>query len=202
MIEINLLKRRLEKYRKKILLIRFIIFYLTGLVTIFLICGIFYLSNKIIIERIKNEIKNLDKEIMAEKVIFENLKTNDKKLQILCQKCSFYEDEYKDRILWSDIFWIISDSLPSGIWIKKLSYKKGYTQKGKNFNIFIEGYISPYYIQPEKGCSYFAKNLMEKGKSIFEKISLLEIRKEKKEDNEIYYFKFELNLKEKNERFL
>lgn len=195
MIEINILKGRWEKYKRRVLITRILIFYFGGILLILFICfGIFF-SNKIIIEGIKKDIKNLEKQVKSERVIFENLKESNEKLQVLCEKCSFYENEYKNRLFWSKILSIISESIPQGMWISKLSYKKGYTTGEENLIILIEGFISPFYILPEKGCSIFARNLKEKGVKIFEKVSLSEIIKGTKEDNEVYYFKFEIKVK-------
>ncbi|MFN4227960.1 MAG: hypothetical protein ACK4F0_07485 [Candidatus Ratteibacteria bacterium] len=198
MIEINILRSRLEKYIKRNLILRVLIFYLCGLFIILFVCYGIFLSNRIIIERIKKEITDLEKKIMLEKTIFENLRQSDEKLKILCQKCSFYKDEYQNKILWSKNLSIISESLPVGMWINKLSYKKEYNKEGREFIIIIEGYISPLFIKPEKGCSIFAKNLKEFGRNLFENLSLLEIAKGKLEDNDVYYFKFLVKLK--NER--
>lgn len=195
MIEVNILKVRLEKYKRKILILRILIFYLAGLILIILICSAVFFSNKLIVDGIKKEIKNLENKAKAERIFFENLKKSDEKLQILCKKCSFYEDEYKNRVIWSRNLAIISESLPDGMWLSRLSYKKEFTENGKKIIILLDGFISPFYIKPEKGCLIFARNLKEKGSNIFEKISLIEITKGQKDDNEVYYFKFEINVK-------
>ncbi|MCM8810176.1 MAG: PilN domain-containing protein [Candidatus Omnitrophica bacterium] len=194
-IEINILKKRLEKYIKKILFLRVLIFYFSGLLIVLFVCYVISFSNKIIIERTKREIADLEKKIMLEKTIFKNLKESDEKLKILCLKCSFYKDEYQNKLTWSEILTIISESLPNGMWINKLSYKKEYSKGGKDFIIIIEGFISPYFIKPEKGCSIFVKNLKQRGNNFFENIMLSEIVKGKKEDNDVYYFKFEIKFR-------
>ncbi|MCM8785452.1 MAG: hypothetical protein NC827_01660 [Candidatus Omnitrophica bacterium] len=194
-IEINIFKKRLEKYIKRILILRALITYLFGLFIVFFLSYLIFFSNKIIIERIKKEIADLEKKIMLEKIVFENLKQSDEKLRILCQKCSLYKDEHQNRILWSKNLSVISASLPDGMWISKLSYKKEYSNKSKDFIIIIEGYISPFFIRPERGCSIFAQNLKEIGKNLFENVSLSEIAKGKFEDNDVYYFKFLIKLK-------
>lgn len=195
MIEVNILKGRWEKYKKRILMMRIFIFYLVGFFLIVLILSTISFSNKLTIDRIKKEIKNLEDKIKTEKIFFENLKKSNEKLQVLCKKCSFYEDEYKNRLLWSKNLAIISESLPKGMWLNKLSYKKEFKESGKEIVILLEGFISPYYIKPEKGCLIFAKNLKEKGNEIFEKITLVEITKWQKEDSEVYHFKFEIKIK-------
>ncbi|MCM8804798.1 MAG: PilN domain-containing protein [Candidatus Omnitrophica bacterium] len=195
MIEVNILKARWEKYKRRILILRIFVFYFAGLLLIVLICSTIFFSNKLIIERIKKEIKDFENKAKTERVLFENLKESNEKLQILCEKCSFYEDEYKNRVTWSRNLAIISESLPDGMWLIKLSYKKEFTEEGKEIIILLEGFISPFYIKPEKGCLIFARNLKEKGNNIFEKVSLIEITKGQKEDNEVYYFKFEIKAK-------
>ncbi|MCX7917344.1 MAG: hypothetical protein N2589_04375 [bacterium] len=147
------------------------------------------------IDRVKKDIKILEEKIQSERMIFENLKEKDKKLQMLCEKCSLYSDEYKNRVLWSKILGLIGDSLPSGMWITKLSYKNDLTGGNKNLIVIVEGFISPFYINPDKGCLIFTRKLKEKGLGILENVSLKEIIKGEKEGNEIYYFKFAIKFK-------
>lgn len=198
MIEINILKKRWEKYRKKFLIVKIVIYYFAGLILIFFLCSVIFFSNKFIINGIKKEIKTLENKIAAEKNLIENIKEINAKLQTLCKKCSLYEDEYKNRLLWSKNLAVISESVPSGMWISKLSYQRAFSESEKNITIIVEGFISPYYIKPEKGCLIFINNLKANGKNLFDKVLLSEITKGLKEDNEVYYFKFEIKVK--NER--
>jgi hypothetical protein len=197
MIEINLLKKRWEIYKKRVLVLKFLLFYFIGLFFLFIICAGFYISNRIEIFRIKNEIENLKKKASDEKVIFEIIKNQQDKCLLLCKKFSFYEDEYKNRIIWSDKLTLISSSIPDGMWLSKLSYKNEYNVKGKNLYLIAEGFISPFFIKPEKALSYFVKNIKENGNNLFSSIKLSKFEKGKIEDNDVYYFKFEIGLKEK-----
>jgi hypothetical protein len=197
MIEINLLKKRWEIYKKKVLILKFLLFYFIGLFFLFIICAGFYISNRIEIFRIKNEIENLKKKSSDEKGIFEIIKNQQDKCLLLCKKFSFYEDEYKNRIIWSDKLTLISSSIPDGMWLSKLSYKNEYNVKGKNLYLIAEGFISPFFIKPEKALSYFVKNIKENGNNLFSSIKLSKFEKGKIEDNDVYYFKFEIGLKEK-----
>ena len=197
MIEINLLKKRWEIYKKKVLILKFFLFYFIGLFFLFIICAGFYISNRIEIFRIKNEIENLKKKASEEKGIFEIIKNQQDKCLLLCKKFSFYEDEYKNRIIWSDKLTLISSSIPDGMWLSKLSYKNEYNVKGKNLYLIAEGFISPFFIKPEKALSYFVKNIKENGNNLFSSIKLSKFEKGKIEDNDVYYFKFEIGLKEK-----
>jgi len=197
MIEINLLKKRWEIYKKKVLILKFSLFYFIGLFFLFVICAGFYISNRIEIFRIKNEIENLKKKASEEKGIFEIIRSQDEKCLLLSKKFSFYEDEYKNRIIWSDKLTLISSSIPDGMWLSKLSYKNEYSEKGKNLYLIAEGFISPFFIKPEKALSYFVKNIKENGNNLFNSIKLSKFEKGKIEDNDVYYFKFEIGLKEK-----
>jgi hypothetical protein len=197
MIEINLLKKRWEIYKKKVLILKFFLFYFIGLFFLFVICAGFYISNRIEIFRIKNEIENLKKKSSEEKGIFEIIRSQDEKCLLLSKKFSFYEDEYKNRIIWSDKLTLISSSIPDGMWLSKLSYKNEYSEKGKNLYLIAEGFISPFFIKPEKALSYFVKNIKENGNNLFSSIKLSKFEKGKIEDNDVYYFKFEIGLKEK-----
>jgi len=197
MIEINLLKKRWEIYKKRVLILKFFLLYFIGFIFILIVCSGFYISNRIEIQRIKREIENLKKKASEEKGIFEIIKSQQEKCSILCKKFSFYEDEYKNRIIWSDKLILISSSIPNGMWLSKLSYKNEYSENGKNLYLICEGFISPFFIKPEKALSYFVKNLKENGSVSFNPIKLVKFEKGKIEDNEVYYFKFEIGLKEK-----
>ncbi|MGB9677871.1 MAG: PilN domain-containing protein [Candidatus Ratteibacteria bacterium] len=199
MIEINLLRKKWEKYRKRIIILKFLLFYFIGLFFILIIFAAFYVSNKIVISKIKNDIENLKKKVYEEKGLFELLKTHQEKCSLLCKKLSFYQDEYKNRILWSDKLYLISSSIPDGMWLSKLSYKKEYEEKGKNIFLIVEGFISPFFIKPEKAITYFVRNLKVKGENPFNSVKLIKLEKGKIEDNDVYYFKFEIGIGE-NER--
>lgn len=196
MIEINILKKKTEKYKKKILIMRVLFLYFTGLILILFICGLLSFTNKVIIGQIKRDIDKLKEKIESEKVMMENLKENYAKLEIICKKCAFYEEEFKERILWSNILQVIADALPAGMWINKISYKKDTTQKEKNTSIMIDGFIVPNIVQPSKGFSVFNENLKLKGFQIFNQIVLTEIKKEEIENNKVYNFKIEIKLKD------
>ncbi|MCD6407733.1 hypothetical protein J7L87_01620, partial [bacterium] len=63
MIEINILKKRWERFFRKIIFIRIISFYLLGLFLILSILGIEFISNKLIISRIKTSIDRLKENV-------------------------------------------------------------------------------------------------------------------------------------------
>jgi len=196
MIEVNLLKDRWEKYLKRVIALKFLLFYFIFLFFILIIFGILFLSNRMILANIQNDIEKIQKEIGSGKYLYENLKNLDEECSLLCKKFLFYEDEYKNRITWSDKLQIISESIPDGMWVSKLYSKKEYTSNGKNFSIVIEGFISPEIISPEKGIFIFLRNLKEKGYGFFDSIKLSEIKRGKIEENDVYYFKLESALKE------
>jgi hypothetical protein len=198
MIEINLLKKRYEIEKKKILTLKFVFFYFICPFFIFSVCAFLYISNKVAISRIKNEIEKLKKKASEEKGVFEIIRTQQNKCPVLYKKFSFYEDEYKNRIPWSDKLTLISSSIPDGMWLTKLSYKNEYSEKGRNLYLIAEGFVSPFFIRPPKALSYFAKNIKERGNNLFGSIKLVKIEKREIEENDVYYFKFEIEILKKN----
>jgi len=84
-----------------------------------------------------------------------------------------------------------------GIWIDKLTGEIKYTKKNKKEKIItIYGYVLPQIINERKGIDKFIKNL-EKYRS-FKKTFLSEVKKEKKDNIEVIYFKIKTVINEKN----
>ena len=197
MIELNLLRKRWERFYRRSILMRFISFYFLGIFLILIVVVVNYISNNIVISRTKNRIERLKRNMMKEKEIFEKLKTYQRESNLLMKKLSFYEDELGDRILWTDKLIIISQSLPYGMWLEKISYKKNYIGGEKEKFLVIEGFVLPEIINPRKALSLFLEELRKRGSDIFENLFLRRVRKEKFEKRDVVYFRLECKLKKK-----
>jgi Tfp pilus assembly protein PilN len=119
MIEINLLP---EEFRKRQIKFKLEIpprLIIGGLVTILLI----HLSLAIITSVRKIQLDNLNKrfpEIEAKRRAYDNLK---KEIEILEKNKSVLE-QLKVETLWSKKLNFISDNIPKGVWLRKLSFSK------------------------------------------------------------------------------
>jgi len=199
MIELNLLKKRWETFHKRLVFIRFISLYFLGLFFLLIVFGINYLTNNTVISRIKSKIEKIQKDLMSDKASFEKLKSYKIKSNLLVKKLSFYNDEIADRIIWTDKLIIISESMPYGMWLWKVSYRKDYEMGKKEKFLIIEGFISPEITKPRKAISFFMENLRKKGDGVFEEIFLRRVRSEKFEGRKVYHFEIECKLKGKSE---
>ena len=197
MIELNLLKKRWERFYRKSILMRFISFYFLGIFLILIVVGLNYISNNIVISRTKNRIEKLKRNMMKERNIFEKLKTYQRESNLLVKKLSFYEDELADRILWTDKLIIISESMPYGMWLGKVSYKKNYIGGEKEKFLVIEGFLSPEIVKPREALFLFLEELRKRGSDVFENLFLRRTRKEKFEKRDVIHFRLECKLKKK-----
>ncbi len=194
MIEINILRKRWERFYRKVILTRIFIFYFGGLFLILLILGGVYFSNKIIISENKESINKLRADIRKDELLVKTVKKLQDECNVLCKNLSLYENELKSRIIWSDKLSLISNCLPYGMWINRISFNQE-EDKGKKRTIVIDGYVSPGVENPRKVLSYFVQNLKRDGNRFIDKITLTQINNTKTEEEEIVYFRFECNLK-------
>jgi len=196
-IELNIIKGRYEKYVKKHLYIRLICLYILGLVFVLFIIGINFLFTKRQIQKITGEIKDIKEKMMKEKNVIEKIKKQNVESKKLLQKIMDYQAEKKNRINWAPKLAEIGNSVPYGVWIDKLTGEIKYSKKNKKEKIInIEGYVLPQLISEKNALEEFIKNL-EKYPS-FKKTFLAEVKREKKNDIEVVYFKIKTKINEKN----
>jgi len=196
-IELNIIKGRYEKYAKKRLYIRLIGLYILGLVFVLFTIGVNFLFTRIQIQKITGEIKNIKEKMMKEKNVIEKIKRQNAESKKLLQKIMDYQAEKKNRIDWAPKLAEIGNSVPYGVWIDKLTGEIKYSKKNKKEKIInIEGYVLPQLVNEKNALAEFIKNL-EKYHS-FKKTFLSEVRREKKNDIEVVYFKIKTVINEKN----
>ncbi|HOV22206.1 MAG TPA: hypothetical protein PLW95_05955 [bacterium] len=193
MIEINILRKRLERFHRRRVLTKIIIFYFGGLFLILLILGGVYLSNKLIILQDKENMDKLRADIRKDELLVEMVKKFHDECNVLCKNISFYKDEINTRVVWYDKLSLISNCLPPGMYLNRISFKESGSQEKKKV-IIIDGYVSPIVENPRKSLSYFVQNLKRDGGSFIDKITLTQINNVKTEE-EVVYFVFECSLK-------
>ncbi|HRR96992.1 MAG TPA: hypothetical protein P5150_09730 [Candidatus Ratteibacteria bacterium] len=193
MIEINILRKRLERFHRRRVLTKIIIFYFGGLFLILLILGGVYLSNKLIILQDKENMDKLRADIRKDEELVEMVKKFHDECDVLCKNMSLYKDEINSRVVWYDKLSLISNCLPPGMYLNRISFKESGSQEKKKV-IIIDGYVSPIVENPRKTLSSFVQNIKRDGGSLIDKITLTQINNVKTEE-EVVYFVFECSLK-------
>jgi len=196
-IELNIIKGRYEKYAKKRLYLRLICFYILGLVFILFIIVVNFLFTRMQISKITGEIKDIKEKMMKEKNVIEKIKRQNEESKKILRKIMDYQAEKKNRIDWAPKLAEIGNSVPYGVWIDKLTGEIKYSKKNKKEKIInIEGYVIPQLVNEKNAIDEFIKNL-EKYPS-FKETFLSEVKREKRNDVDVVYFKIKTVINEKN----
>jgi len=196
-IELNIIKGRYENYAKKRLYLRLISFYILGLVFILFIIVVNFLFTRMQISKITGEIKDIKEKMMKEKNVIEKIKRQNEESKKILRKIMDYQAEKKNRIDWAPKLAEIGNSVPYGVWIDKLTGEIKYSKKNKKEKIInIEGYVIPQLVNEKNAIDEFIKNL-EKYPS-FKETFLSEVKREKRNDVDVVYFKIKTVINEKN----
>jgi len=180
MIEINLLKKRQEKFNQKVFLIRIVSIYIIGFLCLLVILGISYLSDRIAIKTTLLSIENYKQKIKNESDIVRTLEKYKDEMDKVSKLLFLAHEEYRKRIIWSKRFNAIVVSVPENMLLSKM-FLSEYTQGEKTRRIFtIEGIVMHVASNAMKLITEFMNNIRNNTSSEFSTISLVEIRKSDK----------------------
>ncbi|MCM8776703.1 MAG: PilN domain-containing protein [Candidatus Omnitrophica bacterium] len=195
MIEINIIKTRLEKFRRKRMAFNFFSIYFAGLLFLLFIFSMNFLANKAYISKIKREIKTIEDKIAAEQEKFNYIKEYENQTKILLKKMNFFTTALKERILWAPVLAFTGEKVPPGIWLDRFAVKdKLDKDKGMN-TVLISGYVLPGMVNEREAIDRFVRS-MSTG-TIFGEVSLKEVKKIIQNDKEVIAFHMECILKQK-----
>lgn len=199
MIEINIIKSRLEKFRKKRLVFNLFLIYFAGLIFLGGFFLVVFLSNRSVINNTKKEIDRIKNQIYAEKEKFEYIKEKEKVSEFLLKSINLFINEKEKRIEWAPVLAFIGEKIPNGIWIDRLGTGEDkYTDKeGKNTTISISGYVLKGVVNERETVDRLVRNL--NSGSIFSNVLLKEIKIAEVEDEEVLFFNIECLLQKKKE---
>lgn len=197
MIELNILKLRLEEYKKQRMMVNLFILYFAGLVFILMVLSMGFIVNKIQMKNLQKNIKKIEANITLEKEKVEYVKEKEQESIMLLKNIEFFSSEYKKRISWAPILSFSGETVPSGIWLERFSSKEKVSQvedkTQKQHIITIDGYVLPGVANEREAIDRFVRN-MSKG-ILFKRVSLKEVKKEMKRSVDVNAFNIECELK-------
>jgi Tfp pilus assembly protein PilN len=195
MIELNILKTRLEKFRRQRVVLNLFIIYFTVLVFFLGLLAMNFIVNKLTIKRIRNDIKTLECKITDEKEKVGYIKNKEQESEHLLKNLEIFSSEVEKRIIWAPILHFTGQNVPSGIWLERFSVKNPATQKKSEKDkavITISGYVFPEIVNEREAIDRFVRN-MSRG-DIFREVYLKEVKKEMKGVTEVRAFNIECGL--------
>ncbi|HOL21311.1 MAG TPA: PilN domain-containing protein [bacterium] len=196
MIELNIIKGRLEKFRKKKMVFNVFVIYLAGLLFLLLILSMNLLANKASILRIKKEIKTIEDKIAAEQEKFNYIKEREKKTQELLKSINFFTEVARERVLWSPVLAFTGEKVPPGIWLDRFTVKDTSDKQKKGvITVLISGYVLPGMVNEREAIDRFVRSLSDG--NIFTDVFLKEVRKTTQDEIEVLAFQMECVLKQK-----
>ena len=196
MIELNIIKGRLEKFRKKKMVFNVFVIYLAGLLFLLLILSMNLLANKASILRIKKEIKTIEDKIAAEQEKFNYIKEREKKTQELLKSINFFTEVARERVLWSPVLAFTGEKVPTGIWLDRFTVKDTSDKQKKGvITVLISGYVLPGMVNEREAIDRFVRSLSDG--NIFTDVFLKEVRKTTQDEIEVLAFQMECILKQK-----
>ena len=191
MMELNILRKRQDQFRRKLLLIRLFLVYFGGLFLILLILGISFLANSSMIPRIKTRIDGYNTKIRNEQTLVNQLEQYRGEMDAMSGKLAAGQKELDKIIPWTHKMYIISSSLPTGVWLTKFVMQPSQIKneatdsskvKGKiaSETFVIEGGISASSGNETRLLAQFMNNLKKNADTGFVSFSLKEVRREQR----------------------
>jgi len=196
MIELNILKTRLEKFRRRRVVLNLFVIYFTVLAFLLAVLAMDFIVNKLAIKKISDDIKAIECKIADEKEKVGYIRSKEKESERLLKNLEIFSSEAEKRIVWTPILYFTGQNVPQGIWLERFSVKDTATQpEGKKDKtmIIISGYVFPEIVNEREAIDRFVRN-MSRGE-IFSGVYLKEIRKVTKGVTEVRAFNMECELK-------
>ncbi len=193
MIEINILKDRLFRYKQKRVVLNLFLIYVGGLLLILFILSISFWGNIQQIGSIQESIQNIERQKESHKAIIHLIETKGQQTESLLERLAFFMSEYEKRVLWTELLGFISNSLPNGLWLEQLALKPSQDAKSPRV-ITITGYTLADGVDERASIEMLVRNL-SRGKP-FETVSLNSVHRETKEQQEVVSFEITCELKQ------
>ena len=191
MIELNILKERLEKYKNRRVITNLFIIYLGGLLFILMVLGMTFLGNKIQIRKVLSDIRKIEDKMNKEKEVISEIKTKGEETDKLLEVMAFFISEKEKRVVWTNNIGFIGRNVPHGLWLSRLSYIMPSSTKALKI-LNIEGYMLPDMSNERETIDRFVRNL-SRG-NYFEYVKLQIVTKTGSEEDQIvsFYLKCEM----------
>ncbi|MBN1445317.1 MAG: PilN domain-containing protein [Candidatus Omnitrophica bacterium] len=193
MIELNIIKARLAKFRKQRVVVNLFIIYFAGLAFLLMILAMNFLRNELNIRHMRREIKTIEEKISGESEKVEYIKAREKESVRLLKKMDFFAEESRGKIFWAPILAFTARNVPAGIWLEKFSSPAD--EKKETVAITIKGYVFPDIADERAAIDRFVRNLGSG--SMFGAVYLKEVIKVERERRQVVSFEIECELKQK-----
>ncbi|MCX8082231.1 MAG: hypothetical protein N3D17_02365 [bacterium] len=202
MIEINIIRTRLERFKNRHMVFNLFLIYFAGLFFLLGFLLIVFLSNRSIISKTSNEIENIQQKIISDKEKFDFIKQKDVESQEMLKSINFFINEKEKRIEWAPILNFVGENVPSGIWLERFYSKEvdnrpqSTGDRGeKSTVILISGYVFREIMNERESIDKFVKNLT--AFNGFKDVYLKEVKKIIVENTEVISFLIECEIKGK-----
>ncbi len=183
MIELNILRERQKRYCQHRAFARLTFAYFIGLAFLAFILGVIYISERFILLDATDDIRRLSMKIRNETVLLERVGTYQNKMASLENKLVDCRAELGKRTLWTAKVAAIGESLPSGMWLTRISRTETSGEKGKAVLFVVEGALSPAIANERTTVTAFMDQLEQKTQSEFETISLREVKRVRRDQS-------------------
>jgi len=199
MIELNIIKGRLESFRKKRIIFSVFLIYFAGLIFLMGVLSLNILFNRTFIKKTLNEIEAIKQKLSADSEKIAYIKENEKEMQTLLKGMDFFIEESDKRIQWAPILTFVGERIPAGVWLERFVSKEDTSQAEKKGEkaILISGYILPGIVNEREVIDRMVRTLSSG--DIFSTVSLKDVKKVVETENniELLTFQIECRLKQK-----
>jgi Tfp pilus assembly protein PilN len=184
MKNLNLLRSRLDKYYHRMIIRRIFIFYFTGLLVICGFISLEYFNKKREVRREKKAVNRIEKQLLEEKELIRRLTNYQKETDKYLRQIQAYKNALEEKVIWTPKLLLFSQSLPSGVFLRKISW-----DKDKN-SFIVEGFVAGESERRER-LSAFITSLKKNNRQEFKDIVLNRAARETSRKGEIA-LRFEL----------
>jgi len=200
MIELNIIKGRLESFRKKRIIFSVFLIYFAGLIFLMGVLSLNILFNRIFIKKTINEIEAIKQKLSADNEKITYIKENEKEMQGLLKGMNFFIEESEKRIQWAPILTFVGERIPAGMWLERFVSKEesSQTEKKGEKKIVISGYILPGVVNEREVIDRMVRSLSSG--DIFSDVSLKDVKKVVETENKIELLAFEIECRIKQKR--
>jgi Tfp pilus assembly protein PilN len=193
MIELNIIKARLAKFKRRRMIFNLFVIYFAGLVFLLMILAMNFLRNELNIRQMNREKKAIEEKISGEIQKVEYIREREDESVRLLKKMEFFAEEAGEKIFWAPILSFTARNVPAGIWLEKFSSPAD--DKKEAVVITIRGYVLPDITDERAAIDRFVRNLGSGG--MFGAVYLKEVVKVEREKRQVVSFEIECELKQK-----
>lgn len=187
MIELNILKPRLEEYRKRRILLNAFVLYFSIMAFLFAILAMHFIVNRRHVNRIKSEIKAIESSIAEQKERVEYIAMREAQIQRSLKELAVFSSESEKRVLLAPVLSFTAGNVPSGIWLERFSANAPASAgSDSKASLEIQGYVFSSAVNDRQAIDRFVRS-MSRG-DMFKSVALNYVRRETYGESEVTAF--------------